>query len=211
MVGGILYYTDNQVMKDACTIKVAESYITKKHYPYNVVLFASDRSSILIVHYDPDLMDRVLFMRVSMGMKNYYDPENHSTVPTIVAGIYSRPVDSELASYLLSNGFIQISITRLLDNYRLGYLDPVSLDSNLDISHGYVTRSLVNTLDLTSMSLPVRVMKSRDFSDEELILMEDKIPQRVTFYDLLKDDEFHDVYFIRDKTSLPYDSMIFNW
>lgn len=210
MVGPLIYYTANQVMKNACTIKVAESYITKKHYSYNVISFASDKSPVLMVYYDPDLMDRVLFLRVSMRLNNYYDEKGFST-PTIVAGIYSRPVDSELASYLLSNGFIQISITRLLDNYRLGYLDPVSLDSNLDISHGYVTRSLVNTLDLTSMSLPVRVMKSRDFSDEELILMEDKIPQRVTFYDLLKDDEFHDVYFIRDKTSLPYDSMIFNW
>ena len=197
-------------MKNACTIKVAESYITKNHYSYNVISFASDKSPVLMVYYDPDLMDRVLFLRVSMRLNNYYDEKGFST-PTIVAGIYSRPVDSDLSTHLLSNGFIKLSITQLLDFYRLGYHDPVSLDFKLNISHGYVTRSLVDVLDLTSMSLPVRVMRSREFSDEEMTLMDDKIPLGVTFYDLLKDDEFHDVYFIRDKMSMPYDSTIFNW
>lgn len=210
MVGGLIYCTENQIIKDSCTIKVAESYITKKNYPRDVVLFASDKSPVLIAYYDPDLVDRVLFLRVSMGLKNYYDKEGFST-PTIVSGIYSRSIDSELVSHLLSNGFIKISMTQLLDFYMLGYQNPVSLNFKLDISHGYVTRSLVEELDLTSMSLPVRVMKSRDFSDEEMILMENKIPLGVTFYDLLRDDEFHDVYFIRDKTSVPYDSIIFNW
>lgn len=211
MVKGLIYYTANQVIKDACTIKIAESYITKKHYPYDVVSFASDASPILMAYYDPDLMDRVLFLRVSMGLKEYYNEEGHLRVPTIISGIYSRPVDSDLSTHLLSNGFINISMTQLLDFYMLGYQDPVSLNHKLDISHGYVTRSLVDVLDLTSMSLPVRVMRSREFSDEEMTLMDDKIPLGVTFYDLLKDDEFHDVYFIRDKMSMPYDSTIFNW